>query len=803
MDAFRRDLVLAVRMLRRRPGFTALAVTVLALAIGANSAIFSVVEGVLLRAPAFEDPGRLVFIWEARPARNQVRNVVASYNYARWRERARSFTGISAYTSSAANLTGSGDPERLDAGRVTGNLFEVLGVRAFLGRALTDADSRPQAPPVAVLSEGFWRRRFAGDPGIVGRSLVLDGQPTTVVGVVPQSFQMPAGRAIWLPITLDQELHDAWRGRSMTVVARLAPEATLAQARDEMARLHADLAHELPAYNTGWTVNVFPLHADLVRDVRPALTVLMGAVSLLLLVACANVANLLLARALSREREVAIRSALGASPARLVRQLLAESLLLGALGGVAGLLLGAWLLQGLLALLPAEVRLVAHVGLNPAVLAFTAGLSLASAVLFGLAPALQQARPSLAPALKEGGPTRGASHARRRLKAALVVSEIALSLVLTAGTGLLLRSFWRLANVDPGFRPQGVLTVPVGLPDRTYPTPERQSAFIREAVARISGLPGVGSAAAMSATPLGGVGSATRFRVLDRPVPARGEEPSTNVRIVTPGLFRTLAIPLLAGRDFDERDVAGRPAVVVVSRGLAREFWPDKDPLGQRVSLSWDGWTEAEVVGVVGDVRLNALDRDMPRVMYWPQAQLGSGFMALLVRTSTSPPSVVPAVREVLATLDRDLPPGRFRTLDEVAAGSLDPQRFLLQLLGAFALVALTLAAVGVYGVMSYTVAERIPEVGVRLAIGASPGDIVRLILGQGLALAAAGIAIGVVLAAAGAGALGTLLYEVPPRDPFSLAAVAALLLLATLAAAWLPARRAARTDPLKALRAE
>ena len=803
MDAFRRDLVLAVRMLRRRPAFTGLAVTVLALAIGANTAIFSVVEGVLLRAPAFEDPGRLVFVWEARPAQNQIRNVVASYNYARWRERATSFIGIAAFTHSRVNLTGGGDPEQLDAARATGNLFAVLGVRPFLGRALADEDSRPQAAPVVVLSEGFWRRRFAADPGIVGRSLVLDGRPTTVVGVMPQSFQLPAGKAAWLPLTLDQELRDSWRGRWLTVVARLGPETTLAQARDEMARLHEDLARELPAYNTGWTTNVFSLPADLVRDVRPALTVLMGAVSLLLLVACANVANLLLARALSREREVAIRSALGASPGRLVRQLLAESLLLGVLGGVAGLLLGAWLLQGLLALLPAEVRLVAHVGLNPAVLAFTAAVSLASAILFGLVPALQQARPSLVPALKEGGQTRGASPARRRLKAALVVSEIALALVLTAGTGLLLRSFWRLANVDPGFRPQGVLTVPVGLPDRTYPTAERQAAFIREAVARASRLPGVESAAAMSATPLGGGGSATRFRVLDRPVPPRGEEPSTNVRIVTPGLFRTLAIPLLAGRDFDERDVAGRPAVVVVSRGLAREFWPDKNPLGQRVSLSWDGWTEAEVVGVVGNVRFNTLDRDMPRVMYWPQAQLANAFMALLVRTSGPPLSLVPAMRQELAALDRDLPPGRFRTLDEVAAGSLDQPRFLLRLLAAFALVALALAAVGVYGVMSYTVGERIPEVGVRLAIGASPADIVRLILGEGLALGAAGIAIGLVLTAAGAGALGTLLYEVPPRDPVSLAAVAALLLLATLAAAWLPARRAARTDPLKALRAE
>jgi putative ABC transport system permease protein len=803
MDAFLRDLGLAVRILRRRPGFPSLAVTVLALAIGANSAIFSVVEGVLLREPAFEDPGRLVFVWEARPHRNQPRNVVGPYNYARWRERARTLSGIAAYRASGASLTGSGDPERLDAGRVTGNLFGVLGVRPFLGRALTDADSRPQAPAVAVLSEGFWRRRFAADPSIVGRSITLDGQPTTVVGVVRQSFQVPPDTAVWLPITIDQEFRDVWSGRGMTAVARLAPDATLAQAREEMARLAADLARELPNYNTGWTVNVFPLHADLVRDVRPALTVLMGAVGLLLLVACANVANLLLARALSREREVAIRSALGASPAGLVRQLLAESVLLGLVGGGAGLVLGAWLLQGLLALLPAEVRLITHIGLNPAVLAFTAALSLASAVVFGLAPALQQARPSLVPALKEGGQTRGASHGRRRLKNALVVSEIALSLVLTAGTGLLLRSFWRLANVDPGFRAEGVLAVPVGLPRTGYPTPERQTAFIRDALARLSRLPGVDSAGAVSAIPLGRGGAATRFRPLDRPAPPRGEEPSGDVRIVTPGLFRTLAIPLLSGRDFDDRDAAGRPRVVVVNRELVRRFWPDKDPIGQRLTLSWDGWIEAEVVGVVGDVRLTALDREPRATLYWPQSQLASGFMTLMVRTSGSPQALASTVRKELATLDRDLPPGRVQTLEEVAAGSLERQRFLLRLLAGFALVALALAAVGVYGVMSYTVAERIPEVGVRLAVGASPGDIVRLILREGIALGASGVAIGLVLAAVGAGALRTLLFEVPPRDPLSLAAVAGLLLLATLAAAWLPARRAARIDPIKALRAE
>lgn len=803
MDAFWRDLALAVRILRRRPGFTSLAVTVLALAIGANSAIFSVVEGVLLREPAFKDPDRLVFVWEARPQRNQIRNVVGSFNYSRWRERTRAFSGMAAYGASGTNLTGSGDPERLDAGRTTGNLFEVLGAPALLGRPLADADSSPEAPAVAVLAEGYWRRRFAADPGIVGRSLTLDGRPTTVVGVMPRSFQVPPETSVWLPITTDEAFRDA-RGRGMTVVARLAPEATLAQARDEMARLAADLVRERPEFNTGWTANVFPMHADLVRDVRPALTVLMGAVGLLLLVACANVANLQLVRALAREREVAIRSALGASPSRLVRQLLTESVLLGVLGGIAGLVIGAWLLQALLALLPAEIRLIGQVGLNPAVLAFTAALSLGSAVVFGLAPALQQARPSLVPALKEGGQTRGASHANRRLKNALVVSEVALSLVLTAGTSLLLRSFWRLAHVDPGFRAEGVLAVPVGLPASSYPTDDNRTAFFRDAVARLSQVPGVESVGAMSATPLGRGGSSSRFRLLDRPIPAAGEEPTGEVRIVTPGLFRTLAVPLLAGRDFDDRDVSGRPAVVVVNRTLVRQFWPDKDPLGQRIALSWGGWREpAEVVGVVGDVRLSALDREPRATTYWPQAQLTSGFMSVMVRTSGPPQAMVSAARKELAALDRDLPPGRFQTLEEVTAGSLERPRFLIRLLAGFAVVALALAVVGVYGVLSFTVAQRVPEVGVRLAVGASPGDIVRLILREGIALGLSGIVIGLILAAAGAGALRTLLFEVPPRDPWSLVAVALLLLLATLAAAWLPARRAARIDPIKALRAE
>jgi putative ABC transport system permease protein len=801
MESILRDLVLAARLLRRRAGFSALAITILAIAIGANSAIFSVVNAVLLRAPAFEEPERLVAVWEARAASSTNRNVVSAYNYTRWRERARSFTDLAAFAQRSVNMSGSGDPERLDAGAVTGNLFAVLGVKAHAGRTLMEEDSRPGAPSVAVLSEGLWRRRFGGDPGIVGRSIGLEGRPATVVGVMPQSFQFPGGAAVWIPL-MDDAVRSA-RGRWMLVIGRLRPEATLAQAREEMKGLAADLVRENPDFNTGWSATVFSLQADLVQAVRPALVVLIGAVALLLLIGCANVANLLLARAVGRAREVAIRSALGASPGRLVRQLLTESVLLATLGGAAGLLLGAWVMKGLVAMLPAEIRLVTEVGLDPTVVAFTAGLSLISAIVFGLVPALHQARPALVPSLKEGGATRGASAGGRRLKNALVVAEVALSLVLAAGTGLLLRSFWNLVHVDTGLRAQGVLTVPVSLTDGTYGEPARQATFIRDAVARLARIPGAVSAGAISVLPMGGGGSATRFYVMNRPVPARGEEPRGDIRSVTPGLLATMGLPLLAGRDFSDRDTAGRPTAVIVSRSVAQEYWPGQDPIGKRIRMSWEGDPEGEVVGVVADVRLTSLDRAPRPTLYWAHEQVPVRSMTLMVRTTGRPETLASSVRQELAALDRELPPGAQRTFEDVVAGSLERQQFLLRLLGAFAGAALLLAAVGIYGVMSYSVLERVPEVGVRVAIGASPADIVRLVLREGLVLGLLGVGIGVIVSTFAAGALRSLLFEVAPRDPASLAAVSVLLLLATLTAAWLPSRRASRVDPIKALRTE
>jgi putative ABC transport system permease protein len=806
MDALLRDLRLAARLLRRRAGFSALAIGVLALAIGASTAIFSVVNGVLLQPPAFEDPGRLVMVWERHVQGDTDRNVAGPWNFVKWRERNRSFTDLAAFLAWQSNLSGAGDPERVEAGIATGNLFAVLGARPLIGRALEEADSRPEAPDVAVLSESFWRRRFGGDPAVVGRAMTLDGQPTTVVGVMPSAFQVPPGVSVWMPYTLRPTLQDARapgsRGRWMTVVARLRPDVTLAQARDDMARVSAHLAAENPEFDSGWTTAVHPLHADLVRDVRPALLLLMGAVGLLLLVACANVANLLLARAVGREREVAIRSALGAGPADLLRQFLVESLLLGLAGGGLGVVLAVWGVQGLKALLPLEVRLMSDVGLDARVLAFAAGVSVLSAVVFGLVPALQQARPTLVPALKEGGTVRGAGRGQRRVKAALVVGEVALSLVLTAGTGLLLRSFWKLTQVDPGFDPRHVLSASVDLPRAGYREPARQTAFFHDAVERLARLPGVRAAGGISWAPMGR-GSNTSFVLRDRPAPPPGQEPSADVRIVTPGLFAALAIPLSAGRDFRDDDRADRPTVVIVNRALAQQYWPGKNPLGQRLAMEWGETLEAEVVGVVGDVRLTALDTDPRPTLYWHHVQVPSAMMTFMVRTSGAPLSAAPAVRAQVAALDPNLPVGRTLPLEEIVSGSVERPRFLLRLLAVFALIAVGLATVGVYGVMSYTVLERVPEVGIRLAVGATPGDIMRLMLRDGLALALAGIGIGLAAASAMADVLKGLLFEVAPRDPVALAAVSAVLLLATMLAAWLPARQAGRIDPIKALRAD
>jgi predicted permease len=580
---------------------------------------------------------------------------------------------------------------------------------------------------------------------------------------------------------------------------------SVAEARAEMEAIAARLQTEERDRNAGWGVTVAPMHADLVRDIRPAAYVLSGAVGLVLLIACGNLANLLLARALGREREIAVRRALGASHARLIAQLLTESLLLAAAGALLGVGLASLLKDALLGIVPSQVQALFEIGINPRVLAFTLAASALSALVFGLLPAFSLLQGTLAPALREGSAGTGTSRARRRLSRLLVCSEIALSVVLLAGAGLLLRSFERLSRVDTGFDPEGVLTLEVSLPSASYPQPAQVAAFYGEATERLARIPGVGAAGAISWRPLpAGGGSATRFWALDRPAPEPGQELAADIRIVTPGTFRALGVPLRTGRDFLAQDAPGRPFAVIANERLARELWPGQDPLGKRVRMSWGNPNpEGEIVGVVGDVRLTSLEQASRATLYWHVAQVPNNFMTFLVRQSGDPMQALPAARAALAELDKAIPVASVSTLEQAVDESLRRPRFLLGLLGAFAVMAALLATIGLFGVLSYAVGQRMPELGLRLAIGATPRDVLRLVLGDGLRLAGAGVAVGLAGTLLLSNVLASLLFEVSPRDPVSLAVTAALVAVTSLLAAMLPALRASRIDPARALRAE
>jgi putative ABC transport system permease protein len=742
-------------------------------------------------------------VWERNVPRNRTHNVVNPANYIAWRERSQSFEAFAAFTQFGLNFSGEGEPARLQAGIVSGNFFETLGVRPLIGRAFADSDSQPDAPRVVILSEGLWKERFGSSPEALGRNVTVNGRPATVVGVMPARFSLPPGARLWVPLTLDENARRAG-GRFLFSVARLKPGVGVAAARAEMDALALQLEKEEKDRNAGWAVTVAPMHADLVRDVRPAALVLAGAVGLVLLIACGNLANLLLARALSREREIAVRRALGAGSARLISQLLTESLLLAAAGGVLGVWLASLLASALLGIVPAQVQALFQVSLNTKVLAFTLALSCLSALVFGLVPALSLVQTTVAPALREGSSGSGQSRARRRLSRLLVCSEIALSVVLLAGATVLLRSFERLSGVSPGFDPRGVLAMDVSLPGATYPEPAKVARFYSEAVERLSVIPGVRAAGAISWRPLpAGGGSATRFWALDRPAPPPGQELTADIRIVTTGTFKALGVPLARGRDFAASDAPGRPFAVIVNESLARELWPGQDPLGKRVKMSWTGNPEGEIVGVVGDVRLVSLETAPRASLYWHQAQVPNNFMTFVVRSGSDPMAPLAEARAQLQAIDKDVPIASVATLEQAVSDSLQRPRFLLALLGAFALMAALLATVGLFGVLSYAVGQRVPELGLRLAIGARPRDLLRLVLGDGLRLAGAGLAAGLLGALLLSRFLGSLLFEVSPRDPLALGATAVAVGLVSLAAALRPALRASRIDPAHALRGE
>lgn len=796
------DVRFALRGLAQRPGFTAVALATLAVGIGANAAAYSIAQAVLLRPLPFREPDRLVTVWERNVSRNRPRNVVNPGNYLAWRDRNAVFEEIAAFAPSSRNVTGMGTPVRLDGAAVTSNFFETLGVGPALGRGFVEEDGRPGAPDVVVISDGLWRSRFAGAQDVLGRSLMLNGTPTTIVGVMSAGFALPGGSELWVPLTIGEGgLQRDSRGRSLLTLARLRDGVTVGQAQVAMDAVAQQLLAERPEFNTGWDVFVAPLHADLVRDVRPAVLVLFGAVGLVLLIGCGNLATLLLARGLAREREIAIRRALGAGTGRLVAQLLTESLVLSLAGGALGLLLAAWLTRALMALVPPEVEALFHPALDPKVAAFAFALSVASATLFGLVPAWQTVRPELVRSLREGGAGSGSSGSRRRLARMVVAGEVALALVLLVGAGVLLRSFARLSTVDAGFDPGRVLSLQVSLAGDRYADAKAQR-FQTEALERIGALPGVESAAAISWRPFG-VGSATRFAVPDRPAPAAGQEPVAEVRIVSPGLFRTLAIPMREGRDFDARDVEGRPQAVIVNESVAREFWPGQSAVGRRIAMQWGAPLDAEIVGVVGDARLVGLDTPARATLYWPAGQVRNPSMTVLVRSSGRLDAVAGSVRQAIASLDPELPVAKVASLADVMSDSLQRPRVVFLVIGAFAATAALLAALGLFGVLSVSVGQRMPEMGVRLALGARPRDVAGLVLREAAALAGVGAAIGVAGALALARVLERLLFETSARDPLAIAGVIALVALVSLVAAWIPARRASRVDPLTAMRAE
>jgi putative ABC transport system permease protein len=660
---------------------------------------------------------------------------------------------------------------------------------------------------VVILGDGLWKRRFGGDPEIVGKTVRLDGTEMTIVGVLPPGVELSAQQAggsvqIWSPIAFTEE-HRQARGRYIMVVARLASGVTLEQAEDEMDRTAADLEKENPDFNSGWSANVFPLQPELVRDVQSAILVLFAAVGAILLIACANVGNLLLTRAVGRERELSVRAALGAGRFRILRQLLIESLLLAVLGGALGLGLAEALRRGLLSILPAEIPAFVAVSLDSRVLAFALGVSVATSLLFGLLPALQVSRLDLVEPLKEGARS-GASAPKQRLKNALVAFEIALAVVLLASTGVLLRSFQTLSRVNPGFEPAGLTAVQINLAGPRYEENAAQIAFYDQALEKVREIPGVERAGAISWLPLGsGLGSATSYRVPDQPDPPPGEDRVADVRMVGGDIFRTMGIPILAGRVFDERDRADSRTVVVVNRTLAESVWPGEDPLGKRIEMEWNEVLLAEVVGVVGDVRLVQLETAPRSTLYWPQSQLPNSFMSIIARGKEGRSPAAAELRAAIGAVDPELPLTSIQRMDDVMANALGRPRLTLSLMTLFGGVALALAAIGLYGVVAFSVSQRVREIGLRMALGASSRDVSRLVLLEGLKLAVVGVVVGVGVALVTARFLESLLYEVDARDPMILALIAILLVGVAVAASFLPARRASRLDPFLALRSE
>ena len=797
------DLRYGVRMLWKAPGFTSIAVFALALGVGANTAIFSVVNAVVLRPLPFPDAERLVWFDGAHPARGVTESSLSMPDYLDWRKQADAFENTTAFVEGSAILSGEdAEPERVPRGVVTASFFPTVGVSPMLGRALAPEDELSGSELVAVLSYGLWQRRFGANPNVVGSKLTLSGRTVTIVGVMPAGFDYPARAQVWSPLKTggDDEKRD---NRYLSVLARLKPTATLAAAQAQIDTLSGRLGQQYPETNGGWTARLTGLQERMTSGVRTSLLLLFGAVGFVLLIACANVANLLLARATARRKEIALRTALGAGRLRIIRQLLTESLLLACLGGAAGLILSLFLTDLLVAISPADVPRLDEIRLDARVLGFTVGVVSLVGLLFGLAPAVQASKTDLNEALKEGG--RSSTEGRNRLRSLLVVSEVALSLLLLVGAGLLIKSFVLLRDVHPGFDTRNVLTMRISLPAARYAEPKQQANFYRELMERTSALPGVEAAGATLSLPLGGSNFSVGRSFIREGRPLVTEESQdTDYFVATPDYFKAMRIPLKTGRTFTERDTAETPPVVVVNESLARRIFPGEDPIGKRLTVWRDEKFAREIVGIVSDVKSGRLDAEVNSQIYVPHAQdAGWGGLSLAVRTKGEAEALSAGVRGAVLAIDKNLPVYDIKTMDDVLSASVANNRLVMLLFSVFALFALLLATVGIYGVMAYSVAQRTHEIGIRMALGAQAPDVLRLIVGQGMMLALIGVGVGLFGAFALTRVMASQLYGVSATDPLTFAIVALMLAIVALAACYIPARRAMRVDPMVALRYE
>ena len=806
MESLFSDVRYALRNLLRRPGFTIIAVITLALGIGANTAIFSAINALLLKPLPFPELDRVVAVWDKLPSHGVLHNEVTFANYLDLKAQNHSFEQLALYRWWSPNLTGVEPPERIQGFLVTPNFFDALAMKPIMGRTFVEEENQPGKDAVAVITHNLWQRRFGGDPNILDKTITINTVVRKIVGVMPEHFNFPKGAEIYAPIAITPELMKSRGNHSYYIIGRLNRGTAIASAQADIDNIMARLEQEFPETNTGWGATAFPLVADTVRTYDTALWIMMGAVGFVLLIACANVANLMLARASGRRKEIALRTALGASRWRIVRQLLTESVIVALIGGGFGVLIGFWGIDALRAGDPGEASKFAagwyQLGINAPVLLFTLGLSVVSGIVFGLAPALQASRTNLNDSLKEGGrQTSGSSH---RLRNSLVVFEFALSLVLLVGAGLLARSFLSLLKTNPGFNPDHLLTMNLTLPAAKYKDDPARAAFYNELIQRVKAYPGVESAAVVNFLPLGGSNSSDSYLVEGEPEPPPGQENEGRYRVASPDYFRTMQISIVRGRGFTEQDKAGAPPVVIVNEAFVRKHWPQQDPIGHRIRFygpperaQW-----MQVVGVIADVK-HELNLPVTPEYYLPYAQDPWSGMVLVAKTSGEPGALAGALRRQVLAIDKDQPVFDVKTMQEVRSISVAVYSFSSVMLGIFAVVALLLAAIGIYGVMAFAVAQRTQEIGIRIALGARSADVLKLVVTHGMKLALAGMVLGLAGSWALTRFMEKLLVGVQATDLLTFSVVSVCLLVAAFVACYLPARRATKVDPLVALRYE